>query len=405
MQVADGLVEHAAQAFAGQAHLAQQRAGEGGAGHAGLAALAQPAVPQQPGQAALDLLRLRADGLQLGIEQALGVDVAGQPLQRRGAGGGGGRVGVGGRCLEGQIAGHQRQRAPAGAAIALVAAGRGPGGDEVAAGEAQPVLAVAGQRRAHRQQPGVGAGHHRALAVQQHDGAGFRGRAQLTEDAAHLVVEAEGEAQHADQRAGLAADGMGIQQPRSAAQQRQQARMLHVAAAAQGLGQPGCFTGAGAGQAVVQPGQHVALRRQHDDVVVDRILGHVLAEAPFQRLPPAGVEGACGALLHMVAQHAVGGQEADVGGALEQVAHQDVDGHLGPRLQPVAQVGQRAGGQRVQQRVAQRLEGASGIADVGHGAAHLPQQGQRVPHGLQALQVLAVFLHRLHAGHQAGHFG
>ncbi len=79
------------------------------------------------------------------------------------------------------------------------------------------------------------------------------------------------------------------------------------------------------------------------------------------------------------------------GGALEQVAHQDVDRDLRLGAVVLQALLQRLAAELVEQRRGEIAEGRPRVAHVGAGAGQLPEQGQVVPDGLQLLERAAVF--------------
>jgi hypothetical protein len=149
--------------------------------------------------------------------------------------------------------------------------------------------------------------------------------------------------------------------------------------------------------------------------VIDGILRHVLGQAALDRiggngqgprgafciLPLFGGGGAQpGRFVREAANQVVRGEETNVSSALEQVPHQDVDGHLGAGFAcehgfPVrlrAEMRDQAGGEG--------LERFAGAAEVRAVVAKVRQQGKVVPGSLERGQALAVVDHRRHPSQQ-----
>ena len=145
-----------------------------------------------------------------------------------------------------------------------------------------------------------------------------------------------------------------------------------------------------------ETGEDATVAIKQHDIFVHRILAHIFLEALLQR---PGLAGFCGKL----ADDLVGAEKADVGGALEQVAHQDVDDHLRTRLHFLFALGQRLFGEVVQQFAGQAREGFARLADFRRRAGKLAEQVEVVPDGLQRLQHFAVFLDQRHVRQQLAH--
>ncbi len=148
---------------------------------------------------------------------------------------------------------------------------------------------------------------------------------------------------------------------------------------------------------LAQARAQLALGVEQHDVAVDRVLAGVGAQALFDARSQRGL----GPL--QVPGHAhVGGEEADVGRALEQVAHQHVDADLGAGAEVVDAVLQRLRHQALQKFVRQRGEVAACLRKVvarggarGQGRQR-GQQGELVPGAFDEAQLLAL---ALDAGH------
>src|SRR5262249_62242904 len=87
-------------------------------------------------------------------------------------------------------------------------------------------------------------------------------------------------------------------------------------------------------------------------------------------------------------------EEADIGGALEQVPHQDVDRDLCLGSDLLQALLERLASELVEQAAGQLAEGAARAAHVRSGAGELTEQAQVVPDRLQMLEDAAVFLGR-----------
>lgn len=129
----------------------------------------------------------------------------------------------------------------------------------------------------------------------------------------------------------------------------------------------------------------LALGVQQQDVVVDRVLGTVGLQVQLQRSLP-GVQAARGhvqqdvaiaELGHGLAQHGIGGQEADIGRALVEAAHQQVDGMAGLHAQLGHGFLRGLGQLRLQQALLQLLQPLARVGQHGH-------QGLSLLRGLHA---------------------
>ena len=127
---------------------------------------------------------------------------------------------------------------------------------------------------------------------------------------------------------------------------------------------------------------------QHDDVGIDRILADVFTEALAQRSDVNVMTG--GLLPQKRADFLVARQKADVGGALKQISHQDIDGDLRLGAVVLQALLERLASQLVEQPAGEFAERAARFAHVGSGAGQLPEQSQVVPDRLQMLERAAV---------------
>ncbi len=84
-------------------------------------------------------------------------------------------------------------------------------------------------------------------------------------------------------------------------------------------------------------------------------------------------------------------RKTHVGGALEQVADQDVDGDLGPRFARQHDLLVGLGAQMGHETARQGLERFAGTAEVGSVVAKMREEGQVIPGPLQGCQPLPVF--------------
>ena len=94
---------------------------------------------------------------------------------------------------------------------------------------------------------------------------------------------------------------------------------------------------------------------QQQDVVIDGVFGAVLLQPLAQQRGCIGVALDCRS-LHKSHQRSIGGDEADIGRALEKVAHQNIDGHLGAGRQVAHAVAQVGGGNVLHHLLGQRGE-------------------------------------------------
>jgi len=99
----------------------------------------------------------------------------------------------------------------------------------------------------------------------------------------------------------------------------------------------------------------------------------------------------------------VGGQEADVGGALEQVAREHVDGDLRLVAQRLAGQLQPLLGQAHEQLAGELAEARADLAHVGLQVGQVRQQGQRVPGAAQRGKRLAVVVDGMHVARERRH--
>ncbi len=232
------------------------------------------------------------------------------------------------------------------------------------------------------------------------------------EDAFHLVDEPEPKYQNAHIHATLGGDAVGVQQIGGiAVAEVAGAKALDIGGCGQRLGNDGV---AAAGQARfgVHAHQHLAARRQQHDVVVDGVLGLVVAQ-PVHHGRPVGllVVGVAAAELD---HHVVGGEEADVGRPFVQVAHQDVDRALGLGHQLVAESGFLLIDHPSDQALLQLIEALAGLDQGGEdrrdllGAADRRAGLDHLPQHPEIAQVAFAGLHAVHVVHQVvmcGHLG
>ena len=107
----------------------------------------------------------------------------------------------------------------------------------------------------------VGAGDHRAASVQQKHDRGVVARGQRGEDRAHLVVEAERQAQGADHGAGIALPyRRTVEQAAPAAEQFEASERFDEGGARVQHGLHELAAGSRSGNALVQASEHRAIR-------------------------------------------------------------------------------------------------------------------------------------------------
>jgi hypothetical protein len=254
-------------------------------------------------------------------------------------------------------------------------------GSQVAgAGKADQVAVAVGRshQRARCNLPEIAAGDDPAGVILQRDHAPVAGAAQALEDAPGFVVEVEAQEQGAQYRAVLRQHACAIQQVARLARKQVAAdgRLDVRCVARQHLGEQGVLHAPGL-RAAGQARHYFAGRRDQDHVTVDRVQAHVSLQARLHR----GAAG-CGAAARgggEIAQGVVHGQKPDIGRALEQVAHQDIDGHLRLRREFLHPPDVRRGRQVVQQAFSEAGKGGFGIADFSGGAGQLPQQVEHIP--------------------------
>jgi hypothetical protein len=237
----------------------------------------------------------------------------------------GGVVGSSGALAERGLKTDQREGLPAETVIALVAAR--------AARLREPIVAARGEhlrsidlvqamalcdlvrpRRCDGAALGVGDDDRDVALV----------AAEVLEHRRQFGREVEAQQHRADRRAARVDDAVGeVVRCLIAVEQRAALAAFHMAGAAQHrrppIGQVFCVP-AGVGE----PHEHAAVGGEHDDVAVHGVLGAVLREPGAQL-----TRGRVARCAHEVDERRIGGDEAHVGGALEQVAHEDVDRHLG----------------------------------------------------------------------------
>ena len=247
-------------------------------------------------------------------------------------------------------------------------------------------ILVGGQLHPQRDPVAVAAGDDPVLGVQQQGHAAPLGGTAAGKDAGHFALEVEGQAQHP---AGLARAGvqhaLGVQQGLLLVRaQVTGAEGFQVAVAGQRLRQQR-VQAAFHGRGFVDLRQHRALGVDEHDLVVDRVLAAVFAQ-PFH--DAAAIADAS----DVVAQRAVRGQEADIGGAFVQIAHHDVDDVVGAGGDLRHDLVDRFGDHRVHQVQLQPLEAFAGGGHHGQhavgffGAVHLRGGFDQAPQQVELVQ-------------------
>ncbi len=369
VQLAHGLIDPRPGACAGQADLREHRLQARPV--VALGARHQPSVPDHAPQVAIDHRGLVLNGDQVGVVEGDGVVVC-----------------TGVAAAERRQQGDHCEAAPTWPHVALVAVRRAGDGQILATAEDHAIDCAFRSRRqphAQRHMALVVARHHALLAVQEHDGKLVAAVGHAGKDARHLVGKAEAQNQDAEPAAAVL-DAMRVQQRGRAPGQIGRSVALHVAGRRQGLAHDRVGT-ARRHRRVIEPDQYLALGVEQDDVVVDGVLGPVLGQAAAHVV--AGLTTGCGIARAKPAQDLVGGQETDVGGAFEQVAHQDVDHALRLGRQLVLQFSQALRSQAFHQAPLQAVEALTGLgqrrqdrlhvlwtADRCAGLDHLPGQAE-----------------------------
>ncbi len=370
-------LEHVLGPAPGRGDLFQQRTGE----CVGLVGLVDAAVPHHAVEPALDLARAHRH-----VQQALGEDVlAGEVDLRR-------RVDV---LAEGELHRRQRHGGPARARVALVGlavALRHQVGD--AAQPQRRVAGAQGQQVARRQPRGIARDDDALPRIDE--GQHLVARGEPLEDHGGLALEVEHQREHAH-RAAVALDAPGVGEGGVAAAEVGGRVRLDVAALGARRGAHQRRRGTPV-EAVDQARQHLAVRRHQHDIAVDGVACGIGTQALAQGREHGRVVRDAG-----VDDGRIGGQEADVGRALEQVAREHVDGDL--RLVAQRLLGQLVHllGQAHQQFARQLAEARADLAHVGLEVGQVREQGQRVPGAAQCRERLAVVVDGMHVARERRH--
>lgn len=227
-------------------------------------------------------------------------------------------------AVERQLQRYHQLAFPAGrAGIALVAGGAEGAHQVFAAAEHQRprrALLIGRDLDAGRYPQGIGAGDDAVLRVEQQHVGALRGIAVGVEDGLHLLLEIEAQAQHAGRLAGFRVQhAVRIhQRARLAGTQIGGAEGFDVAGRLQRLRQQRVVAASDRNRGIGLH-QHAAFQVQQQDLVVDGVLVAIAGQA-LAGLGLVAIEAG-----DKAAQVDVGGEKADIGGALVQVAHQDVD--------------------------------------------------------------------------------
>ena len=245
-------------------------------------------------------------------------------------------------------------------------------------------------------------GRHHALAfIDQHQGEARIVPVDAIEDPLHLVGEPEAQDQYADRgvATGAPGDPLRVEQrslPRSA--QVAVAEPFYVAVLCQRLGDQRIVARLQACP-LVQPREHAAVGPEQDDVVVYRVLRLVFSKPTHHCVP------VCLAAIGVGAErthHVIGGQEAHIGGALEEVAHQDVDRALGLGCQFVLQRTEILAHHQFDHPDAQAVEALPGAQQGRQDGCHClrtADRSTRFDHLPYDEQVAQVVFARLNPGH------
>ena len=220
-----------------------------------------------------------------------------------------------------QLLGHHHEAHPAQPHVALIVRGEAGLGDVVAATELDDVatgLRIGGQALAHGNVVFLAAGDHLAFVVQQGHHRPVLLAAKSAKNAFHLIIKPERQAQHAQQLASVVLDAARIDQgPVFRRAQVGAPEGFHMISGSQRLGQrlgqQRISTEAHLIGGIVV-GQHLAVGRQHQDLVVHRILGDVLLEPMLDGLAANAIA------TKNAADIFIGRPKAHIGRALEQVA-------------------------------------------------------------------------------------
>ncbi len=370
-------LEHVLGLAAGDGDLLQQRTGE----CVGLGGLVDAAVPHHAVEAALDLAGTHGHVEQARREDVLAGEVDPQRVLRV--------------VAERQLHRRQRHGRPARPRIALVrlaaalrrevrdaaqAHGRGAGT------QAQPVPG--------RQARGVVGHHDAAVAVDERQHLVVR--REPLEDHGRLALEVEHQRQHADRAAALLDAPCVGQGPLAVAEVGGLVALDMAALATQRALDDGRRRTAG--EAVDQARQHAAVGREQHDVAIDRVARGIGAQALAQGREHRRVVGDTG-----VDDGRIGREEADVGGALEQVAREHV--HRDLRLVAQRVVGQREHllGQADEQLARELAEARAHLAHVGLEVGQVGEQRQRVPRAAERGERLAMVVDGMHVARERRH--
>ena len=227
--------------------------------------------------------------------------------------------------------------------------------------------------------------------------------AQLGEDSCKLVLEPEAQTQYTQRTITFGNAERVHQRALAIGQQIEMPISLDVSVAGRQCFMDESIVARGDSYILSETREHFAPWRQQDHILIHGILGDILAEALFQLLAsaseillarPAG--GMFARLTQEVADIGVGAQKADVGRALVQIAHHDVDGDLsfGPQCQQC--LAMRLGRESVDQLAGEYFERLARTAHVRGVAAEMREQGERVPRALQRRESSAVLLDGRH---------
>lgn len=229
--------------------------------------------------------------------------------------------------------------------------------------------------RAERYVAGVAAGDHAARVVEKQQDRAVAVVAQAREDAGHFILETKPQHQHAERGSAGIFDAVRVQQRRRgvateiARRERFDERARLQSARDERVGR------ALARPCLVAAREHAAVGREHDDVVVHGVLGAVFVQALTQRRARAIALpiGGGGKAAHLE----IGGQKADVRGALEQVAHQHVDRVLRLAGEFQMQLAQVLRHQAVDQTRTQRVEAVPRLHQRRQNRLHFARTGDR----------------------------
>jgi hypothetical protein len=134
---------------------------------------------------------------------------------------------------------------------------------------------------------------------------------------------------------------------------------------------------------------------EQNDIAIDGVFGDVFGKAGLN----SHALRAC--RDQELAHVCVGGEKADIGGAFEQVAHQNIDAVLRLGAQFREHFLSRFKAQMIEQLGAELLEGFAGARHLRRAAGQLAEQGQCVPRRLQASERLAIILDTVHVSDES----